>query len=58
MANKDLELTFQEERETKNKVRFQEQGDKDDFAVDKLYVSKASLEKIGNPKTLKVTIKG
>lgn len=54
---KPVTLTFQAERETKNKRRFQE-----DFAegakpvCDKLYVSKETLKEMGDPETLHVTI--
>lgn len=54
MAQKKLEAKFTKERETKNKVRFEEEGDAP--IIDKLYVGKSHLEKIGNPDSLKVVI--
>jgi hypothetical protein len=68
MAKADpIQLIFQIERETKSKVRFQEmhpvEGNKvptpvpkEKAVVEKLYVSKKDLKKMGNPDTLHVTI--
>lgn len=52
--SKQLVTTFTKERDTKNKVRFQE--DEEPFAIDKLYVSKKFLKELGDPENLKVTI--
>lgn len=62
-----VELIFQMERETRNKIRFSEMSPveggkssqpvpKDKAVVDKLYISKAQLKKMGNPEILHVTI--
>jgi hypothetical protein len=54
---KKLEFTCTTERETKNKVRYQEQtAEGEDFIVDKLYLSKVRLADIGNPRAVKVTV--
>jgi hypothetical protein len=54
MAAKKLVAEFVKEKETKNKVRFQEQSDEP--IIDKLYVSKSNLSDLGDPEELKVTI--
>lgn len=62
-----IHLVFQIERDTKNKVRFQEmtQTDgskapqpvaKDKAVVEKLYIAKSVLKKNGDPETAHVTI--
>lgn len=52
-----IQLVFEKERDTKNKVRFQEQNDgKTEMAVDKLYVSKKRLKAMGDPDILHVHI--
>ena len=63
-----VHLIFNVERETKTKIRFQEMDPvsntnknpgptpKDRAVVEKLYVSKAQLKKMGNPETLLVTL--
>jgi len=58
MAPKKVTLEFALERETKGTRRFQEQGVKDGerAVVGTLYVLKPTLETLGNPTTLKVTI--
>lgn len=52
--NKRLDLSFVRERETKNTVRFQEQGDL--AAVGVLYVQKDAVRALGNPDKLQVSI--
>lgn len=49
-----MELTFTIERETKNTVRYAEDGK--DPAVGTLYVSKTALATIGTPDHLVVTV--
>ena len=49
-----MELTFKKDKETKNTVRYAEQGDEP--VVGTLYLQKSAVEKLGNPDTLKVTI--
>lgn len=49
-----LELQFTKERETKNTVRFSEDGKQQ--AIGTLYVQKSALAKIGDPEALSVTI--
>lgn len=56
-AAKQITVKFTQERETKNTVRYAEDGDPDTHAVGTLYVQKSHLEKIGTPETLTVTIK-
>ena len=46
---------FKKERETKNKVRYEE-VDTDAPVIDKLYVSKASVKELGDPEELTVSI--
>lgn len=53
---KPIDLIFERERETKNKVRFQEQGKKEELITDKLYVTKKALKSMGDPTTLHVNI--
>lgn len=52
---KQLTVKFTKEKETINKVRFQEEFDGEPV-IDKLYVSKVQLKKIGNPEKLTLTI--
>lgn len=52
---KKLQIEFEKERETKNKVRYEEVA-KENPVIDKLYVSKTHVEELGNPETLSVTI--
>lgn len=56
MANKakPVVATFKFERETKNKVRFEEVSEEP--VIDKLYVSKKAVAELGDPKELTVTI--
>lgn len=51
---KNVELEFTQERETKGTFRYEEDGD--DPAVGKLYLKKDAAKKLGNPKSLTVTI--
>jgi hypothetical protein len=56
-APKSLELTLEQEKETKNKMRYEEITDGDDPpSVGKLYLAKATAKKLGDPKTITVTI--
>ena len=49
--------TFRVERETKNKVLFQEvSANGKPEAIGALYVSKAALKTLGDPETLEVTL--
>jgi hypothetical protein len=56
VAAKAVEVTLNAERETKNTVRFAEQGDPEDHAVGTIYVPKATLDRIGNPTSIRVSI--
>lgn len=47
---------FTKERETKNTVRYAEQGDESGHKIGVLYVKKSTLERFGNPGTLEVWI--
>jgi len=51
---KTVVAKFKKERETKNKVRYEEEGDSP--VIDKLYVSKTSVKELGDPEELTVTI--
>jgi hypothetical protein len=50
-------VNFTVERETKNKVRFAEDGKPESHHIGTLYVSKATMAKMGNPESISVTIK-
>ena len=52
---KPLTLTFEVERETKNKIRFQEVTDNAP-RIGTLYVDKTAVAELGNPDVLKVTV--
>jgi hypothetical protein len=52
----EIVRTFRLERETKNKVLFQEVSNGSTEAIGALYVSKAALKTLGDPGTLEVTI--
>ena len=54
-ATKPITITFEHERDTKNKQRFQEV--KTDH-IGSLYVGKDTVAKLGNPTTLTVTLGG
>lgn len=49
-----MQIVLEREKETKNKVRFQEVGDQD--LVGTLYVPKTSLGQLGNPDRLTLTL--
>lgn len=55
----EVVLQFTYERETKNTVRFQEveSASGDPPAIGVLYVQKWVLRRLGNPKTLSVTVR-
>ena len=58
MASKSITVKFPgKDRETQNKVRFAEEGDKDSQAIGKLYLSKAASKKLGDPDSIEVVIK-
>lgn len=48
-----IEVMLVQEKETKNKIRFEEQGSSH---IGTLYVPKVTLQQIGNPQFIKVTI--
>jgi hypothetical protein len=54
-AAKQLTVNFELERETKNTVRYAEQGDNP--VVGTLYVKKSAAAKLGNPEKMAVTLK-
>jgi hypothetical protein len=54
---KSVTVKFTKERETKNKVRFAEDGDESKHVVGTLYVDKSAMSKLGNAENLSVTIK-
>lgn len=48
---------FTKERETKNKIRFQEAGDESDHGIGVLYVEKKKLDELGyDGGTLEVSV--
>lgn len=49
-----MQVQLEREKETKNKVRFQEVGDGD--LVGTVYVPKESLRRLGNPDLLTLTL--
>lgn len=51
-----LTAKFVTERETKNTVRFREDGPEDQHKIGTLYVQKSELQKLGNPNKLLVTV--
>lgn len=53
----ELALSFRRERETKNTVRFSEDGDEAEQAIGTLYLKKEALEQLGNPEELTVTVR-
>jgi len=46
----ELTLRFQRERETKNTIRYQELAKDSDYVVGSLYVRKAELARLGDPR--------
>ena len=50
---KKVTIKFEQEKETKNKVRYTEQ---DTEHVGTLYIAKGTVEKLGNPESLKVVV--
>lgn len=57
---KALTVKFTLDRETKNTVRFEEEGDADEQVMGKIYLQKTALAEMDppNPKTLTVKITG
>lgn len=53
-AKKQVTVTFNKEKDTKNTRKFME--DAVEPIIGTLYVQKSALEKLGNPETLTVTI--
>lgn len=51
-----LQIELERQRETKNKVRFEEPGEQDRLGT--LYVPKATLKELGDPDRLTVTLAG
>lgn len=49
-----MQVTLQREKETKNKVRFQEVGDEQLIGMQ--YVPKETLRKLGDPDTITLTV--
>lgn len=56
-ANGAVSVTFDYERDTKNKVRFAErENGRGGVVVGTLYVDKSAVQALGNPSTLTVSI--
>jgi hypothetical protein len=51
-----MQVSFTRERDTKNTVRFQEDGDADQHKIGALYVKKSAMAELGDPQALVVTI--
>ncbi|KXG75512.1 hypothetical protein AN618_18850 [Fervidicola ferrireducens] len=51
-----LEAVFEYEKETKNTVRFAEVIGENPAIVGTIYIQKFALNKLGNPKKIKITI--
>lgn len=58
MPEKKIVVEFNEmDRETQNKFRFSESGsDGKNGVIDKLYVRKSAIEKLGSPAGIRITI--
>ena len=52
----ELILRFERERETKNTIRHQERAKDSDYVVESLYVRKAELARLGDPRELTVIV--
>ncbi len=59
-TNNDITLIFGDPEETKNTVKFTEQGDEDKHWCGKIYFKKTALAKMkpANPKTIEITVRG
>lgn len=53
-----MDIEFEYEKETKNKVRYQELNESDDspIRIGVLYIDKTAHEELGKPEKLKVTV--
>ena len=51
-----LALRFERERETKNTIRYQELAEDGEHVVGSLYVRKAELARLGDPRELTVIV--
>lgn len=51
-----IKLSFDRERETNNRVRFQEREGDEPGLMDTLYLHEGALARLGHPKALLVTI--
>ena len=52
----ELTLRFERERETKNTIRYQELAEDGEHIVGSLYVRKAELARLGDPRELTVIV--
>jgi hypothetical protein len=53
----ELVLRFERERETKNTIRYQELAEGSEQVVGSLYVRKAELARLGDPRELAVIVR-
>ena len=53
----ELTLRFERERETKNTIRYQELTEDGEHIVGSLYVRKAELARLGDPRELTVIVR-
>lgn len=54
--NENIQVQFEQEKETKNTIRFNEVEGDGPPVIGTLYVQKYILRRLGNPDTLTVTI--
>ncbi len=57
MPTDELTLRFERERETKNTIRYQELAEGSEYVVGSLYVRKAELARLGDPRELTVIVR-
>ena len=53
-----IKFTAKKDRETKGTFRFAETGDPESQVVRTIYIRKSAAAKLGNPKSIEVTIEG
>lgn len=53
---KTISVSMNRERDTKNTVRFAEEGEREDQQLGTIYLPKRTLADLGNPKSVTVTI--
>ncbi len=56
MPAKSVKVKFSKERDTKNTVRFAEEGDPEDNKIGTVYLKKATVAELGSPEDIEVTV--